>query len=171
MGVKNRRYEIREVPGFGGHYSASTEGEIFTNWNKNGVKRLKGKIMRNGYIQYVLVDNDGKKRHMNGHRIVALTFIPNPENKSQINHLNGNHTDNRVSNLEWATSSENMEHAYRTGLSSKRKIVVAVSEGGKERIRFYSGRKAARRMGINHQTLRYHINKDHFFLGYKWSYI
>lgn len=82
--------------------------------------RLTGKVLRpdrskRGYLRIDL-RKYGKKKKFLIHRLVANAFIPNPENKRTVNHINGCKTDNYVSNLEWNTDSENQKHAHRIGL-------------------------------------------------------
>ena len=68
-----------------------------------------------GYL-YVNLCKGGKPKNFFVHRLVALCFIPNPENKPEINHIDGHPLNNHVSNLEWCTRSENVQHAFDTGL-------------------------------------------------------
>lgn len=75
--------------------------------------------MRRGYLQ-VLLYEEGKPHPKKVHRLVAEAFIPNLDNKPQVNHINGDKTDNRVKNLEWCTNSENQLHAYKNGLEKPR---------------------------------------------------
>lgn len=83
---------------------------------------LKPRKESNGYLRVGITDPrvpHKKSTHASVHRVVALTYIPNPENKPQVNHINGDKTDNRVENLEWVTESENQRHAYNSFLKAR----------------------------------------------------
>ena len=67
----------------------------------------------NGYVRVSAKHENGKMHNTGAHRLVALAFIPNPNNLPEVNHKNGVRSDNRAENLEWVTSSENHIHAYR----------------------------------------------------------
>ena len=76
---------------------------------------LKQRINPGGYC-YVGLRKNGTKATFALHQLVAQVFIPNPDNKRTVNHIDGNKLNNSVTNLEWSTYSENLEHAYKTGL-------------------------------------------------------
>lgn len=109
------------IEGYPG-YLITRNGIVFsvdrkTDSGKGYLKNIKGLILkprknRYGYIEVVLYCN-GIRKVITVHRLVAKTFIPNPDNKKTINHKNGIKQDNRVENLEWNTHSENITHAYR----------------------------------------------------------
>ncbi len=84
------------------------------------LKKEKIKYLKPSKAGYILVKlyKDKIETSIRMHRVVALSFIPNPENKPQVNHINGIKHDNRLVNLEWNTQSENMLHAYEKGLNT-----------------------------------------------------
>ena len=106
----------KPVKGFE-NYEVSNLGQV-KSLNYNRTKEAK--ILRlcknkDGYLTVTLYKN-GKGYAKKVHRLVTAAFIPNPEGKTEVNHIDGNKTNNRVENLEWATHSENMHHAWETGL-------------------------------------------------------
>ena len=90
-----------------------------------------GSINNKGYMRFDLCEN-GKRFVINAHRLMAETFIPNPQEKPFVNHIDGNKTNNSLNNLEWCTQKENMRHAYdvlHANFGSNRKAVYCVETG------------------------------------------
>lgn len=112
----------KTIPGFS-LYEASSDGEIKT-YNWKNLKReaiMKPAMDNSGYLRTMLKrDSDGKIGTIKVHRIIAQTFIPNPENKPEVNHKNSIRNDNRVINLEWVTHSENVKHSFYNGIQNNK---------------------------------------------------
>ncbi len=96
------------------HYSVSSEGDI-RNDKTGRMKQLC--VNTSGYYSTELYQG-GVPLRKRVHRLVAEAFIPNPDGKPQVNHIDGNKLNNNVANLEWVSNSENMIHAYKTGLAT-----------------------------------------------------
>ena len=95
-------------------YAITENGEVYS------LKYGKLKLMVQQYNQkgykIVRLSNNNIKKTLSVHRIVAQEFIPNPFNKEQVNHIDGDKTNNNINNLEWTTQSENQIHAHKIGL-------------------------------------------------------
>ena len=115
MAFKNTNLSCiaKKLQGFEDYYITTT-GDVYSRKiHKNSagrIKKLKLRKDKDGYSTVWLYGNGAKLKKV--HRLVAETFIPNPDNKPQINHKNGIKSDNFVSNLEWVSAKENLQHSY-----------------------------------------------------------
>lgn len=127
----------KDIPGTDGEYKISNYGKVMTA--KTG-RMLSPTIDARGYERVCLFKMDRHRRYK-VHRLVAITFIPNPDNKDQVNHKDGNKRNNSTDNLEWVTNEENMHHSRENGLheghkrfceSRKKRIIATHIESGEE---------------------------------------
>jgi hypothetical protein len=143
---------------------------------------LAHKKEKRGYL-VVNLSVQGKHHMRLVHRLVAFAFLSNPDNKHDINHINGVKNDNRVENLEWATRGENIQHAYKTGLIPKREHYFGNTQKGESHWRTnlsasdvweiyiigHSGTCSRKELGLYYNTTRTAI--DYIINNRNWSHL
>lgn len=106
----------KDIPGYENLYQVSNFGRVKSNHHGRGHKpKMLKNISRNGYVSVILCKNKSQK-NVFVHRLVADCFVPNPENKPCVNHIDGDKSNPCSSNLEWCTQKENISHAINNGL-------------------------------------------------------
>lgn len=146
-----------------GKYKISSLGRLMGNGKSKKIIKLFVNVK--GYYRY---HSTFHKKNFSIHRLVAESFIPNPDSKPQVNHIDGNRLNNEVSNLEWCTASENQIHCSKIGLRlpSEKQRLAAKAQGenmgkrvvqydllGNKLNEFQSGRKAAKELGLNEMSI------------------
>lgn len=156
----------KDIPEYEGIFQASSYGRIKRNareWysgkNNSIYKRIeegivKTRVLNTGY-EVCSITKDGIKKVKRVHVLVALAFIPNPDNKPQVNHKDGNKLNNNVENLEWVTEKENAIHAVKTLKIGERKHCTVY-----ERILMYQDYKN----GMSVKDLSKKYNEEYMYV-------
>lgn len=152
----------KDVAGYETYFKVSNQGRLFS---KRTNRILKTHINKQGRVGAAtkIGGRSGKSVYFKLHRLVAEAFIPNPENKPQVNHIDGDPLNNNVENLEWVTAKENIHHAIRIGLIIKNQKGYSLKLS-KDQIDYIKNqcsprshksgcRKIARDFGVHHSTV------------------
>jgi hypothetical protein len=152
---------IKQYP----NYFVTKEGLVFSSKTN---KFLKFSFDQQGYQRVGLYVGNYKSKTIKVHRLVAETFINNIENKKDVNHIDGNKSNNNVSNLEWCTRSENVKHAFRIGLKTvtqnqidgvKKRFSKQVIDKSNGKI-YNSLKDASIDLNINYSTLKNNFRQN-----------
>ena len=143
-------------------YSINENGVIINDKTR---RVLKQKVNKRGYA-YVTISINGKLKDISIHRAVAETFIPNPENKPQVNHIDGDKLNNNVNNLEWCSAKDNMKHAVENKLwdyAGTKNCKSKLSKESLEEIKAlnsqgFSSRKIADKFNVSKTAILYLLN-------------
>ena len=170
--------ERRNVPGFE-EYQVDRSGVVYS---KRTGSPLKPNTTRFGYQRVTLYNPPGNGKSIPIHRVVALTFLPNPENLPQVNHKNEVRTDNRVENLEWCTASYNINYGRRNEIVSQKLTAHQTKKFGRavEQLDMNTGevvavwpsiRSIEKALGFAHSNIRACcLGERKSRGGFKWRY-
>lgn len=167
--------ELEEFPG----YFITEEGKVFSSKKYKGLHEMTLKADKDGYLEVGIYKNN-KRYYRRVHRLVAETFIPNPENLPQVNHKDGNRSNNNVLNLEWCTCSQNVQHAFkvlhRNPSITTNKIVILTNLQTGETKRFNSIKECASYVNMSFEHIgrilngKYDIKRSYKLKGYNIEY-
>ena len=166
----NTQEEWKAIAECNGQYYVSSYGRVKSF--KFGKERILKYALYRGYPYVHLKLNESKDKVISIHRLVALYFLENPENKKTVNHKDGNKSNNHIDNLEWMTQKENVQHAWQNGLCKKKRLAIGKAKS-KPVMDIISGKKydsltlACQDIGENYNThnsrIFYKLKNQRFF--------
>ncbi|HSH25866.1 MAG TPA: NUMOD4 domain-containing protein [Massilibacterium sp.] len=155
--------EWKDVIDYEGLYQVSNTGKVRTvsrmiKHSRGGLRKhkqiiLKQRIMPNGYHRIEVINKQGERKGVYVHRWVAQSFVKNPGDKQEVNHIDGNKSNNNANNLEWCTPKENSEHARNTGLNNNGNKIVLINKETNESFFFRSQMQASFFLGRYHSFI------------------
>lgn len=168
----------KDVAGYESKYSISNFGRIKTK-SRDVLKsdgtllyRIKERLLNPSLLPvgyyYVGLHNKGKTKLVTIHSLVAKHFLNPVTNKRSVNHIDGNKTNNHISNLEWCSYSENNQHAYDTGLKRRYKL-LAINKSNST-LNFESVNDAVK-LGFTQQGISKSVKNNTYHNGYRFNYI
>lgn len=178
----------KNITGYEGSYQVSSYGRVksikrmvpgkdgrVTEYPEREIKWLSSKLTQRHPSPMFAVElwKGNKRKRMSVHRLVGMAFIPNPDGKPQINHLDGNRNNNRVDNLEWCTSSENNYHAYANNLTrpSGGKAVIGKNQKTGHVVEFRNQEEAGQAFGVTACAIRASVKgRTIACKGYVWKF-
>lgn len=166
----------KDIKGYEGLYQISNLGRV-KSFHRDSERILKNRNSSGGYQTLILTKNKTSKNFL-VHRLVAESFIPNPESKKEVNHIDEDKTNNRVDNLEWMNHIENSMFGTRNERSSINRFgnpktgrqVRAKFLNGEEKI-YGTIREASRQLGLSNTGIRNHCKNKKIFRGVYLEYI
>lgn len=143
----------KDVEGFNG-YQISNLGRVKSYYNNTTIIRKTSVVC--GY-KHLMLSKNKKKYNFYIHKLVANAFIPNPENKPEVNHIDGNKLNNNISNLEWVTRKENCQHAWKTGLCEHNHMILKTRDYSKLRqfTKLWSKPIYSSKLNMQFESVRY----------------
>ena len=165
----------KDIEGYEGLYQISNFGNVRSlHWNHSDNVKLLTPFLNGGYLRIGFRVNKVLKNYLI-HVLVAKTFVPNPNNKPQVNHKDGNKLNNHASNLEWVTVSENIIHAQNNNLITKMPCrwkpsrIIQLSLDGKLINTYPSQREASRCLHLNQARISYAIRDKKPYANCLWK--
>lgn len=155
---------MKNISGYGGRYGVTIDGQVYSHLRK----RFLAQSSIRGYLCAHL-SKDGVGKCLYIHRLVAEAYIPNKYGKREVNHIDGNKHNNHINNLEWATRSENMQHAFDNGLKTALRgskcgtaklTEISVAQIRNKRTQGKTLQQLAHEFGVSIAAIGYVINRQ-----------